>query len=100
MLALVTAGAALRAPTAASQPAATALGRRAALLTSGLAIMPRPSLAAEGAWADHSGPFDEQFFKDFKTNPQGFAYKFVQDGAGDRPEPFQKVFIHYTGYLL
>ena len=71
-------------------------GRRAALLTTAvttLAARP-PAFAADGAWTVHTGTFDDAFFKGFTTNPQGFVYKFVQTGEGDKPEPFQKVFVH------
>ena len=46
-----------------------------------------------GAWAEHKGSFDSGFFRDFKTSPEGFEYKFVADGEGERPVTFQKVFV-------
>lgn len=96
----------------------TAIGRRAALLlgaTAPLALRPAahasemaidiqgdwlPYANQDTSWADHKGPFTADFFKDFKTADTGFAYKFLQEGSGDKPVPFQKVFVHYTGYLV
>ena len=46
-----------------------------------------------GAWAEHKSSFDSNFFRDFKTSPEGFQYKFVADGEGERPERLQKVFV-------
>ena len=54
----------------------------------------------DGSWTDHDGPFDDAFFKDFKTTETGFVYKFVADGDGDKPVQGQSVLMHYTGYLL
>jgi FKBP-type peptidyl-prolyl cis-trans isomerase len=53
-----------------------------------------------GEWADHEGAFDDEFFKDFKTTDSGFKFKIVQQGEGEKAQPFQKVFVHYSGYLL
>ena len=59
-----------------------------------------PSAAVDdGAWAKHTGPFSDAFFKDFELK-NGFAFKFVQQGEGEKPANLQKVFVHYTGYLL
>ena len=60
-----------------------------------------PGVTGEsGEWAEHSGPFTDAFFEDFKSTDTGIKYKFVQMGEGDKPVPGQKVFMHYTGYLL
>uniref|UniRef100_A0A7S2JUG0 peptidylprolyl isomerase n=1 Tax=Haptolina brevifila TaxID=156173 RepID=A0A7S2JUG0_9EUKA len=53
----------------------------------------------DSTWAKHEGPFTEEFFKDFKTTDTGFAYKFLQQGEGDKPIKGQAVLVHYTGYL-
>jgi|SouAtlMetagenome_1021521.scaffolds.fasta_scaffold265277_1 hypothetical protein len=34
-----------------------------------------------GAWAEHKGSFDTNFFRDFTTSPEGFQYKFVADAG-------------------
>jgi len=44
-------------------------------------------------------PFDAEFFKDFTTAPNGFVYKKVTNPDTEKPVPFQKVFVQYTGYL-
>ena len=93
---------------------AAAVGRRAALGVSVAAAAAAPSRAAAeglsysdgytsaaGGWTAHEGPFDASYFRDFqdsKTAP-GFKYKFLREGGGEKPQPFQKVFVHYTGYL-
>lgn len=78
--------------------------RRRALLgaaASALVLSPRPSSAADGSWAQHSGPFTPDFFADgFQSTDSGFQYKFVLSGEGDKPASMQQVFVHYTGYLL
>lgn len=79
----------------------------AASLAAAAVLRPLPSLAdiqagdgGDGTWAEHTGAFDESFFKDFKTSDSGFRFKLLNDGAGDKPQDFQKVYVHYTGYLL
>ena len=101
MFSLVTLSTALHVPstqrlTAATPTEAGLYGRRAALLTTGATVWAaaQPALAAEGDWAVHKGEFDDGFFKGFQTNNEGFTYKFVQEGEGPKPEPFQKVFVH------
>lgn len=56
--------------------------------------------APDGSWTDHDGPFDDAFFKDFKSTETGFVYKFIREGDGDKPVQGQSVLMHYTGYLL
>ena len=65
------------------------------------------SSGADGAWTEHEGTFDEAFFSDFTSAANGFKYKFVAPGEGPKPqrgaaynEGYQKVALHYTGYLL
>ena len=52
------------------------------------------------------GPFDDEFFRNFKTTETGFVYKILEPGEGPTPEKgpaynegSQKVYVHYTGYL-
>jgi len=98
--------------------AAAVLGRRTAILAAAAAPLSQlsaPAFAADmamdlqgdwlakrklGEWADHEGAFDDDFFKDFKTTDSGFKFKIVQQGEGEKAQPFQKVFVHYSGYLL
>lgn len=54
---------------------------------------------ADGSWTNHEGPFDASFFADFTATPNGFVYKKVTSPDTEKPVPFQKVFVHYTGYL-
>ena len=91
-------------PAAATEHVASC-GRRAALLSGAAAALgaQSPALAAPlnaGSWAEHKGSFDGNFFRDFTTSPEGFQYKFVADGEGERPERLQKVYVDYTGYLM
>lgn len=53
----------------------------------------------DGAWTKHEGRFDQTFFKDFTTTPNGFVYKKLNSPETEKPVPFQKVFVQYTGYL-
>jgi hypothetical protein len=99
------AGLALATPTVAPARAGsgTVLHRRALLgaAASALVLSPRPTLAADGSWTQHSGPFTAEFFQDgFKSTDSGFLYKFVQPGEGEKPVNMQQVFVHYKGYLL
>jgi len=55
---------------------------------------------SSSAWAAHSGPFTDDFFKDFKMSESGISYKFLRMGEGDKPVPGQRVYVHYAGYLL
>ena len=46
------------------------------------------------------GVFDDAFFASFEEW-RGFLFKFIEEApGGEKPQPFQKVFVHYTGYLL
>lgn len=56
--------------------------------------------AADGSWTRHDGPFEPDFFNDFRTTDTGFAYKILRDGDGVKPVNLQSVSVHYTGYLL
>ena len=52
-------------------------------------------------WAKHEGAFDDAFFKDFTTSPAtGIKYKIISNPTGERPVVNQRVYMHYTGYLL
>jgi len=53
-----------------------------------------------GQWTAHTGPFDATYFKDFTETDTGIGYKKVRLGEGDKPVQGQKVYMHYTGYLL
>ena len=70
------------------------------------AAAPSPVFAAAdaGAWTKHEGAFDDAFFKDFQESKSasGFKYKFITNPPDDveKPQPYQKVFVHYTGYTL
>ena len=57
---------------------------------------------ADGSWAEHKGAFDDDFFKDFKqSDTTGIKFKLVQrPKEGERPVVGQRVYVHYTGYLL
>ena len=85
-----------------------ALTRRAALLqtsaaAAALSIAPLPALAgSDGAWAKHTGPFEDDFFADFTVSKVGkeFVYKFVEEGTGDKAVNYQQLTMHYAGYLL
>lgn len=92
---------------AADGPACVSRRAVAASLAAAAVLRPLPSLAdiqagdgGDGTWAEHTGAFDEKFFKDFKTTDSGFRYKLLNQGAGEKPQDFQKVYVHYTGYLL
>ena len=54
----------------------------------------------DGSWTDHQGPFDDEFFSGFKKTDNGFAYKFVQEGTGEKPVKGQAVLMRYTGYTM
>ena len=60
--------------------------RRAALLSAAaaLAAAPSPALASsgDGKWAQHTGPFDDDFFAGFTVSKVGpdFVYQFVEEG--------------------
>jgi len=81
------------------------LGRRAAAGLSALAAaagaleLPAYADTYDATWTKHTGPFDAEFFKDFTTTPNGFVYKKVTNPDTEKPVPFQKVFVQYTGYL-
>lgn len=85
----------------------------AALAATSAAAWPvRQVLASDddGAWAEHAGPFDAAFFQGFETTPSGFVFKkvYVPDPPTAKPArpqgtkmgPFQKCFVHYSGYKL
>ena len=66
------------------------------------AITP-PALAEDaGAWTNHVGAFDDAYFSDFTESKTaaGFKYKILKEGDGPKPEPFQRVYVQYKGYLL
>lgn len=83
-----------------------ALTSIAGLATTGAAFggAPSPAFAAADDWTKHEGPFDAAFFKDFQESKaaSGFKYKFITNPPDDveKPQPYQKVFVHYTGYTL
>jgi len=52
----------------------------------------KPGDGGDGTWAEHTGPFDDDFFAGFKSTPTGFKYKFVQEGEGDKPRELQNVY--------
>lgn len=60
----------------------------------------KPGDNGDGTWAEHTGAFDDDFFKGFKSTDTGFKYKFVEPGEGEKPKELQNVYMHYTGYLL
>lgn len=60
----------------------------------------KPGDGGDGTWAEHTGAFDDDFFKGFKSTDTGFKYKFVSPGEGEKPKEQQNVYVHYTGYLL
>ena len=60
----------------------------------------KPGDGGDGTWAEHTGAFDDDFFKGFKSSDTGFKYKFVTPGEGEKPREMQNVYMHYTGYLL
>ncbi len=96
---IVAACGALRAP-APLQSRRAVLGAAAAAVSPLIVLPPAPAFA-EGEWADHSGAFNDDFFKDFTKTANGFAYKFVKkDVDGEKPQNMQKCFVHYAGYLL
>ena len=78
--------------------------RRAALLSGAAlaATAAMPALADDGAWAVHSGKFDDAFFSGFTASKadSNFVYKIVAPGEGDTAVNLQQVRMHYTGYLL
>ena len=82
--------------------------RRSALLSAAAlaatAATPQAALAdgASGAWAKHSGAFDDAFFAGFTPSKadKDFLYKFLEPGEGPTAVNFQSVTMHYTGYLL
>ena len=60
----------------------------------------------DGSWAEHSGPFADDFFDSSFTKQTtadgeqtGLFFKFVQSSEGERPAQGQKVGVYYTGYL-
>jgi len=82
------------------------VGRRSATALSAAAVVAAlhtPLALADdygdGKWTEHEGPFDQAFFKDFTTTPNGFVYKKLNEPDGEKPVQLQKVFVHYTGYL-
>merc|ERR1712129_625082 len=60
----------------------------------------KPGDGGDGTWAEHTGAFDDDFFKGFKATDTGFKYKFVTPGEGEKPRERRNVYMHYTGYLL
>ena len=52
----------------------------------------KPGDGGDGTWAEHTGPFDDDFFAGFKSTPTGFKYKFVQEGEGEKPRELQNVY--------
>uniref|UniRef100_A0A7S0I525 peptidylprolyl isomerase n=1 Tax=Phaeocystis antarctica TaxID=33657 RepID=A0A7S0I525_9EUKA len=60
----------------------------------------KPGDGGDGTWAEHTGAFDDDFFKGFKSTDTGFKYKFITPGEGEKPREQQNVYMHYTGYLL
>ena len=62
--------------------------------------------AGDGSWAEHIGAFDSSFFDDFSASSaaaraSGYIYKLIErPSQGERPVQGQKVFVHYTGYLM
>ncbi|KAL1507341.1 hypothetical protein AB1Y20_008187 [Prymnesium parvum] len=83
---------------------AQSLSRRSAAALAALsaagATLPAVATEYDGTWTKHEGPFDSAFFKDFTTTPTGFMYKKINSPDDEKPVPFQKVFVHYTGYLM
>jgi len=71
----------------------------AAAVVAGALQLPASATEYDGSWTQHTGPFDAEFFKDFTTTPNGFVYKKVTNPDTEKPVPFQKVFVQYTGYL-
>ena len=65
---------------------------------------------AAGAWAEHKGSFDDSFFSGFESTPSGYVFKKVYVPSpptakparpqGTKMGPFQRCYVHYTGYLL
>lgn len=87
------------------------VSRRATLVIGAAALScPMASANAEsssdGSWAAHTGAFDSAFFESFSASNDaaraaGYLYKLVEKPSqGERPVQGQKVYVHYTGYLL
>ena len=86
-------------------PASSHLGRRAfaTIAAPALALGASAARAEEesaGAWAAHTGAFDESFLSGLESSPSGIRYKFLRQGAGEKPVSGQKVYVEYSGYLL
>lgn len=111
VIALAATGLATSGPSTAMNMGAVNVGavasRRAAMFSAAAALATTTSLPAwadgkSGAWAKHTGAFDDAFFSGFKTSKadKDFLYKIVEEGEGETAVNFQSVTMHYTGYLL
>ena len=70
--------------------------RRAVLGLAPLPVLPK----GDGSWAEHSGAFTGDFFdRTFTKRDDGFVFKFVNEGDGEKPKPYQLAYVYYTGYL-
>jgi len=108
-------------PLASRPPAPLAHANRREVVVSGCAFATSPiallgaparsTAATDGSsWAEHTGPFTDDFFSDFTDSSAspGFKYKILQRAecgkrdacTEEKPVNLQKVFVHYTGYLL
>jgi FKBP-type peptidyl-prolyl cis-trans isomerase len=53
-----------------------------------------------GTWAEHEGPFTEDFFLKFKSSPSGLRYFDQIEGNGQQPALGETVRLHYSGFLM
>ena len=56
--------------------------------------------AGSGAWAEHDGPFAEDYFLKFNRSPSGLRFLDKKEGSGEQPVIGETVKLHYSGYLI
>jgi FKBP-type peptidyl-prolyl cis-trans isomerase len=54
----------------------------------------------DGSWAEHQGPFSNNYFQSFSRSSSGLQYLDIAAGKGDQPKLGDTVRLHYSGYLL
>jgi hypothetical protein len=54
----------------------------------------------DGGWAEHKGPFSDNYFHLFQRSSSGLQYLDIAEGSSDQPKLGDTVRLHYSGYLM